>query len=501
MSIFLCFLWLVLLLLVTIIFTRKSQSSKLKLPPGPPKLPIIGNLHYFKGLPHRCLLDLSKIHGPVMQLQFGFVPLVVISSNHAAQEVLKTHDLDCCSRPETIATKTISYNFKDIGFAPYGEEWRALRKLAVIELFSLKKLNAFRYIREEENDLLVKKLSEASQKQSPVNLKKALFTLSASIVCRLAFGQNLHESEFIDEDSMEDLASRSEKIQAKFAFSDFFPGGWILDRITGQSKSLNGIFADLDGFFNQVLDDHLKPGRRVLETPDVVDVMIDMMNKQSQDGSFQLTTDHIKGVISDIFLAGVNTSSTTILWAMTELMRSPRVMKKVQDEVRTVLGGKRERITEQDLNQLNYFKLVIKETFRLHPAAPLLLPREVMSQIKIQDYDIPEKTQIMVNVYAIGRDPNLWENPDEFKPERFADSSVDYRGLNFELLPFGSGRRICPGMTMGIATVELGLLNLLYFFNWGLPEGRTVKDIDLEEEGATIVGKKVSLQLVPTRRQ
>lgn len=298
MSIFLCFLLLLLLLLVTIIFTRKSQSSKLKLPPGPPKLPIIGNLHYLNGLPHKCLLNLWKIHGPVMQLQLGYVPLVVISSNQAAEEVLKTHDLDCCSRPETIASKTISYNFKDIGFAPYGEEWRALRKLAVIELFSLKKFNSFRYIREEENDLLVKKLSEASEKQSPVNLKKALFTLSASIVCRLAFGQNLHESEFIDEDSMEDLASRSEKIQAKFAFSNFFPGGWILDKITGQSKSLNEIFADLDGFFNQVLDDHLKPGRKVLETPDVVDVMIDMMNKQSQDGSFKLTTDHIKGIIS-----------------------------------------------------------------------------------------------------------------------------------------------------------------------------------------------------------
>ena len=203
----------------------------------------------------------------------------------------------------------------------------------------------------------------------------------------------------------------------------------------------------------------------------------------------------------DIFVAGIGGVAGITLWGMTELIRNPRVMKKVQDEVRTVLGEKRDRITEQDLNQLNYFKLVIKETFRLHPAAPLLLPREAMAKIKIQGYDIPEKTQIMVNVYAIGRDPDLWENPEEFKPERFVDSSVDYRGLNFELLPFGSGRRICPGMTMGIATVELGLLNLLYFFDWGLPEGRTVKDIDLEEEGAIIIGKKVSLELVPTRRQ
>ncbi|XP_022568820.1 cytochrome P450 71B23 isoform X2 [Brassica napus] len=299
MSILIYFLWLLLLFFVTITFTKKFQTSKINLPPGPQKLPIIGNLHNLDGLLHICLQKLSKTYGPVMKLQFGFVPIVIISSNKAAEEVLKTHDLDCCSRPETIATKKISYNFKDIGFAPYGEEWRALRKLAVIELFSLKKLNSFRYIREEENDLLVKKLSEASQKQSPVNLKKALFTLVASIICRLAFGQNLHESEFIDEDGMEELASRSEKLQAKFAFSNFFPGGWIIDRITGQSKSLEGLFSELDAFFNQVLDDHLKPGRSVLESPDVVDVMIDMMNKQGGEGSFKLTTDHIKGIISN----------------------------------------------------------------------------------------------------------------------------------------------------------------------------------------------------------
>ena len=308
MSTFLCFLWLTLLLLVTLILRKKFKTSKLNHPPGPRKLPIIGNLHNLEGLPHKCLQNLSKIYGPVMKLHFGFVPIVIISSKQAAEEVLKTHDLDCCSRPETVATKKISYNFKDIGFAPYGEEWRSLRKLAVMELLNLKKLNSFRYIREEENDLFVKKLSEASVKHFPVNLTKALFTLIASIVCRLAFGQNLHESEFIDEDGMEELASSSEKLQGEFAFSNYFPGGWIVDRITGQSKNLEGLFSELDGFFNQVLDEHLKPGRIVLESPDVVDVMIDMMNKQGEDGHFQLTTDHIKGVISVSHLSNLSFS-------------------------------------------------------------------------------------------------------------------------------------------------------------------------------------------------
>ncbi|CAN8312124.1 unnamed protein product [Cochlearia groenlandica] len=500
MSILLCFLCCSLIFLVSLtIFSKKHKPSKCKLPPGPKRLPIIGNLHNIKGLLHTCFQNLSLKHGPVMLLRFGFVPVVIISSKEGAEEALKTQDLECCSRPETVATRMISYNFEDIGFAPYGEEWKALRKLVVVELLNTKKFQSFRYIREEENNLLVKKLRESALTQSPVNLKKTLFTLIASIVCRLAFGINIHKCEFVDEQNVAELVHKFELLIEGIAFSDYFPGvGRLIDRISGKNRTLNNVFTELDMFFQNILDDHLNPERTVSEkNPDVVDVMVALMKKQEKDGdSFKLTTDHFKGIISDIFLAGVNTSVITLIWAMTELIRNPRVMEKVQGEIREMLGEK-ERITEDDLNKLHYFKLVVKETFRLHPAAPLLLPRETMSQVKIQGYDIPAKTQMMINVYAIARDPKLWTEPDEFNPDRFLDSSIDYRGLNFELLPFGSGRRICPGMNMGIANVELGLLNLLYFFDWVLPEGKTVKDIDLEETGSIIISKKTTLELLP----
>ncbi|KAF8104557.1 hypothetical protein N665_0171s0061 [Sinapis alba] len=490
MAMFLCLFFLLPLFLI---FLKNLKPSKWKLPPGPKKLPIIGNLHQLHELPPR---NLSQHYGPVMLLRFGFVPVVVISSKEAAEEVLKIHDLDCCSRPETAGTRKISYNFKDIGFAPYGEEWKVMRKLSVVELFSTKRLQSFRYIREEENDLLVKKLSEAASKQSLVSLKKTLHTLVGSIVCRIAFGLNLHECEFIDEDSIVDLVHRSELLEMTSMFSDFFPGGVgrFMDWISGQNKRLDHVFSELDTFFQNILNDHLKPGRRVAERYDIINVMIDMMEKEREGDSFRLTTDHLKGMISDIFLAGVSTSASTMIWAMTELIRNPRVMKKVQDEIRTTLGedDKKERITEEDLNKLHYFKLMVKEIFRLHPAAPLLLPRETMSHIKIQGYDIPKKTQILINVYGIARDPKLWSNPCEFNPDRFLESSVDYKGVNFELLPFGSGRRICPGMAMGITLVELGLLNLLYFFDWGLPE-------EVEAELIT-KDKDVSLDLVQVIR-
>ncbi|VVA91176.1 unnamed protein product [Arabis nemorensis] len=212
--------------------------------------------------------------------------------------------------------------------------------------------------------------------------------------------------------------------------------------------------------------------------------MVDLMKKPEKDGedSFKLNTDHIKGMISDILLAGIGTSVDTIIWTMTELIRNPNVMKKVQDEIRSTLGDKKERIAEEDLTNLHYLKLVVNETLRLHPPFPLFLPRETLTQVKIQGYDIPAKTPIMINVYALARDPKHWTNPDDFNPDRFVDSSIDYKGLNFELLPFGSGRRICPGMGLGITLAELGLLTMLYFFDWGLPEKQEADKIITDNE-------------------
>lgn len=188
-----------------------------------------------------------------------------------------------------------------------------------------------------------------------------------------------------------------------------------------------------------------------------------------------------------------------MIWAMTELIRNPIVMRKAQESIRTTLGPKRERITEEDLGKVEYLNHIIKETFRLHPALPFVVPRETMSHIKIQGYDIPPKTQIQLNVWTIGRDPKRWTDPEEFSPERFANSSVDFRGQHFDLLPFGSGRRICPGMPMAIATVELALINLLYFFDWSMPDGMKGEDIDMEEAGNISIVKKIPLQLVPVQ--
>ncbi|XP_010556345.1 PREDICTED: cytochrome P450 71B19-like [Tarenaya hassleriana] len=504
MAIFFALLCLFLIAFVSSLFVKKAKHSQWKLPSSPPKLPIIGNLHQLGGgeLPHRSLHELSKKYGAVMLLHFGFSPVVIISSSEAAEEVLKTNDLECCSRPKLLATGGFSYNYHDIAFTEYGPEWKERRKLAVREVFSMKKVQSFRHVREEECNVLVKKLSESAEKQSPVDLSKALFSVTASIILKIAFGVNFEESKFIHKDRIEQLVLEVETVAADLTCSDLFPSnvGWFIDWLSGQHKRLGKVCLELDTFLEKVIDDHLKPGRTTQEHQDIIHVMLNMIQNQRKDHSLNwLTTDHIKAILANIFVAGIDTSAITMIWAMTELARKPKLMKKVQDEVRGCLG-KKERITEEDLDKVHYLKLVVKETFRLHPPAPLLLPRETMAHIKIQGYDIPPKTRLQINTWAIGQDPKIWTNPNEFNPERFMDSSIDFRGQHFELLPFGSGRRICPGMPMGIATVELGLLNLLYFFDWKLPEGMTEKDIDVEEAGALTVVKKVPLELVPVLR-
>ncbi|KAL9832225.1 Cytochrome P450 71B31 [Arabidopsis thaliana] len=326
-----------------------------------------------------------------MLLRFGVVPVVVFSSKEAAKEVLKTHDLDTCTRPKLVANGLFSRNFKDIGFTQYGEDWREMKKLVGLELFSPKKHKSFRYIREEEGDLLVKKISNSAQTQTLIDLRKASFSFTAGTIFRLAFGQNFHQCDFMDMDRLEELVLEAETNGCILALTDFLPTGlgWLVDRISGC------------GF-----------------------------------GGSECGNNH-----------------------------------------------------NEDLQKVEYLNMVIKETFRLHPPSPLLLPRETMSDIEIQGYHIPKNALIRINTYTIGRDLKCWSNP-----ERFLNTSINYKGQDYKLLPFGAGRRSCPGMNLGITILELGLLNILYFFDWSFPNGMTIEDIDMEENGAL----NKTLELIPT---
>ncbi|TKV90182.1 hypothetical protein SEVIR_9G011700v4 [Setaria viridis] len=477
-----------------------AKDGPPRLPPGPAQVPVLGNLHLLGPLPHRSLRDLARRHGPVMLLRLGSVPTVVVSGAAAAREVMKEHDIDCCSRPASPGPRRLSYGLKDVAFAPYGEQWREARKLFIVELLSMRRVQAAWYAREQQVDRLIADLSRAGAEAAPVALNEHIFGLADGIVGTVAFGNIYGTERFAHRVRFQHVLDEAMDMMASFSAEDFFPNaaGRLVDRVTGLVARRERIFRELDAFFETVIDQHMDPARVVPENGgDLVDVLISLW-KEHHRGTLRFTRDHVKGLIMDTFIGGIDTSSVTMLWAMSELIRKPRVLRKAQDEVRAVVGGKA-RVDPDDVPKLPYLKMVVKETLRLHPPATLLLPRETMRDVRIGWYDVPARTRVFVNAWAIGRDPASWADAEEFHPDRFEGSDVDYNGAHFELVPFGAGRRICPGLAMGETNVTFTLANLLYCFDWALPEGMAAEDVSMEEAGGLTFHQKMPLVLVPTR--
>ncbi|KAK8527645.1 hypothetical protein V6N12_054850 [Hibiscus sabdariffa] len=407
-----------------------------------------------------------------------------------AKEVLKTHDLDFCSRPDQLVARRLSYNSIDVAFSPYNDYWREMRKLCVVHLFS--RVQQYRPIREDEVARLMDKICRLSGDSKAVNLSEAMMCLTSTITCRVGFGKR-YDEEGAERSRFHGLLNGSQALISSFCFSDYFPPmGWV-DRLTGFHNRLEKTFKELDTFYQELIDEHLDPNRSKPAREDIIDVLLQI--SKDDDFPFDLTIDHIKAILMNVFIAGTDTSAATVTWVMSFLMKNPKCLKRTQAEVRSFIG-KKGFLKEDDIQSLTYLKAVIKETFRLQPIAPLLVPRETLRKCSIGGYEVPAKCLVHVNAWAIGRDPEVWENPEEFCPERFIDSSIDYKGQHFELIPFGAGRRICPGMRMGIATVELALANLLYKFDWEMPTGMNVKDIDLDALPGIATHKKNHLILV-----
>ncbi|KAE9602499.1 hypothetical protein Lal_00049587 [Lupinus albus] len=503
MELFSSFQLVLIFCLSLLLWLAKSykNKTKVKLPPGPRKLPLIGNLHQLAcsgSLPHRTLRDLAHKYGPLMHLQLGEIPTLVVSSPEMAKEIMKTHDLTFAQRPKLLASEVLFYGSTDIAYSPLNDYWRQMRKICTLELLSAKRVQSFSSIRHDEVDKLIKSI-HLSQGSS-FNLSQRLFSLVSTIVSRAVFGKKSeHQDELIS------LLQKGVELTGGFDVADFFPSLKPIHFITGMKGKLEDVHNKLDMMLENIIMEHqenITSSKHVKgeafnekETENIVNVLLCI----KENGSFQVpvTNDNIKAIIWDIFGAGTDTSSTSIEWAMSELMKNPTVRRKLQVEIREAFKGK-ETINEKDLSKLSYFKSVIKETMRLHTVVPLLVPRESKESCKIGEYQIPKKTRVIVNAWALARDPNYWYDADKFIPERFDNTNYDFNGNNFEFLPFGSGRRICPGILLGLANMELPLAALLYHFDWELPNGMNPQDLDMSETFGSAVVKKNNLYVIPT---
>ncbi|KAL0921502.1 hypothetical protein M5K25_008580 [Dendrobium thyrsiflorum] len=480
---------LVLILLIKKLTIHKTSNPS-NFPPSPWKLPIIGNMHQLLGeAPHRRLQNLAKTYGPLFHLKLGEINLIVISSSEVVHDIFKTHDLKFASRPELMAGKIILYNYANFGLAPYGKTWSKLRKICIVEVLSLKRVMSFKLIREEEGNNIVEKIMMA--KSSPVNLSEMLLSLSNVTIARAAFGKgSTQQKRFLlaMKKTLENLSGLN--------VADMFPSWSFVGEISGLRHAMEQVHKEMDGVLNEIIEEHeAKKLDEDDKNEDVVDVLLRI--KRNGEMDLPLTMENVKGVILDLFLAGSDTSSNTIVWAMTELIRHPKVMQKAQLEVRKVLNGKR-ILEEQDISKLPYLNQVIKESLRLHPPAPLLLPRLCRETVELAGYIIPAGSRVLINAWAIMRDPKYWKDPEIFRPERFEETTLDFGVANFEFIPFGGGRRICPGVTFALASMELWLAQLLFYFDWELPGGRSIQDLDVEEACSLSLTRKNDLFLVGT---
>ncbi|CAN1224296.1 Premnaspirodiene oxygenase [Linum perenne] len=423
-------------------------------PPGPWRLPIIGNIHQLiSNLPHRRLRHLAHKYGPdVMQLQLGQLHHIIISSAEAA---------------------------------------RQLRKLVVVELLGANRVRSFRSVREGEVWGMVENLYRSADKEEEVELGKALFGLTMRVTNRTAFGKVRGK---VDEEEFYKLMEKIADVMGGLKISDLFPSLKWLPVMNGYKGQLMEIHRQVDGMLDYIISVYKE--RRTRSTDNDDDDLVDVLLNLEESGhlGFTLTLDHVKAVTL------VETTAISMDWTMAELMRNPRVMQKVQKEVRELYIEKR-TVDEESIHELKYLELVIQESLRLHPSLPLLLPRENHERAEIMGYEIQPKTKVIINSWAIGRDPRYWVEPEKFYPERFLieeATNKNYKGTdNFEYIPFGAGRRMCPGISYASAIMKLTLANMLFHFDWKLQVGLNPENLDMTERFGASVRRDGILSLIP----
>ncbi|KAF5796682.1 putative cytochrome P450 [Helianthus annuus] len=455
-----------------------SSNSHKNLPPSPRKLPLIGNLHQLGSSPHRAFHAMAQTYGPLMLIRLGSIPVLVVSTVDAAREVMKTHDLVFSNRPNLSIPSRLFYDSKDMAFAPYGEYWRQIKSIAVIHLLSNKRVQSYRHVREEEMSLMMEKIQKSDE--SVVNISELLISLTNNVICRVALGRRYDGRKF------NNLLKSALELLGCFSVGAYIPSLRWVDQLSGLERRVDKVAKEFDEFLEGVLEEHVNKNRVDVKCEDLVDVLLEIQ-RDNMTG-FPLEDDMIKALILDIFMAGTDTTFTSLEWTLCELLRHPQAMKELQQEALKI-GQGRSMITEDQLEKMVYLKAVLKETLRLHTPIPLLVPRESTQDVELLGYDIPSGTQVIINAWAISRDPSKWEASEEFRPERFLNNPIDYKGFHFELIPFGAGRRGCPAIQFAMIINQLVLANLVYKFDLVVMEKDHVLDMS-ETSGLTVHKKR-----------
>ncbi|RZC70797.1 hypothetical protein C5167_033935 [Papaver somniferum] len=475
------------------------QRLRFKLPPGPRPWPIVGNLYDIKPVRFRCFYDWSKIYGPIISVWFGSTLNVVVSNTELAKQVLKEKDQQLADRHRSRSAAKFSRDGTDLIWADYGPHYVKVRKVCTLELFSPKRIEALRPIREDEVTAMVESIFNGCTKPDKsgksLTVKNYLSGVAFNNITRLAFGKRFVNSEGImDEQGLEfkAIVANGLKLGASLAMAEHIPWLRFLFPLEEEAFAKHG--ARRDRLTRAIMDEHtLARQTSGGAKQHFVDALLTVQEQ------YDLSEDTIIGLLWDMITAGMDTTAISVEWAMAELIKNPRVQEKAQEELDRVVGTERV-MTELDFSNLPYLMSIAKEALRLHPPTPLMLPHKANANVKIGGYDIPKGSNVHVNVWAVARDPAVWKEPFEFRPERFMEEDVDMKGHDYRLLPFGAGRRVCPGAQLGINLVASMLGHLLHHFCWNPTEGVKPEELDMSENPGLVTYMRTPLLAVPTPR-
>ncbi|XP_031259469.1 3,9-dihydroxypterocarpan 6A-monooxygenase-like [Pistacia vera] len=484
----------------------KTQTQA-QLPPSPRGLPIIGHLHMLGPVTHQALHKLSTRYGPLVYFFIGSKPCVLASSPEMAKEILKTNETKFLNRPKTANLDYLTYGSSDFATVHYGPYWKFMKKLCMNQLLGGRRLDQLRPIRQEETRrflMLMLKKAEASER---VNFGGELMRLTNNIITRMTLGQRCSDKE--DEaGEVRKLVQALTQLGAKFNLSDTI---WFCKKLDlqGFRRKLEDARKRYDVMMERIMKEHEESRKKRKQMGDEGDSERDLLDVlfhifEDKNAEMRLTRANIKAFIMNIFGAGTDTSSITLEWGLAELINHPNVMEKARKEIDSVVGKNR-IVEESDIANLPYLQAIVKEILRLHPTGPLVV-RESSEDCIIAGYMIPAKTRLFVNLWSLGRDSSHWENPHEFRPERFLSEKwcrnnqfLDVRGQNFPMIPFGSGRRSCPGATLALHFVPTTIAAIIQCFE--LKVGYGENDIvDMEEGPGLTLRRAHSLVCTPVAR-
>ncbi|KAL4583644.1 hypothetical protein LXL04_008225 [Taraxacum kok-saghyz] len=494
------------IIFIILVLTLVPKPAKYRAPPeAGGAWPIVGHVNLFtdsSNLPHRALAAMAAKYGPIFTVRLGIHKVLVVHSWQIAKEIFTIHDQIISNRPKYLASKIFGYNYAMFGVAPYGPYWREIRRIISFELLSNSRLEHLRHVRESELDISIKNLHDLwrekkdDQGKVMVEMKKWFGEFNMNVVLRMVAGKRYSGGTNGEE---EKEMSGSREVMRKFFYfmglfvvGDTLPFlGWL--DLGGHEKAMKKAAHELDIMAGKWLDEHRRKreSEEAFEDKDFMDVMISTVEKGGF-GDYDADT-IIKSTCMVLIASSADTTTVMLTWVLSLLLNNHNSLRKAQEEIDKVVGKDRQ-INESDITNLVYLQAIVKETLRLYPAGRLGGMREFTEDCTVAGYHVPKGTWLMVNLWKLQQDPEIWSEASEFRPERFLGGNlknIDVKGTNFELIPFGAGRRSCPGMGLALQMLHLGLGGLLQNFDITTPDDGP---IDMSESAGLTSAKASPLE-------